>query len=253
MVDYILLEEYSKDISVLFVEDDEHIRKETSELLADIFQKEIIIAIDGKEGFEKYMEYYEKEGKYFDLVVTDIKMPNMDGIELTKLIYQENKKQPLIVLSAHNESDYLMELVNIGITQFILKPIEFDNFVDIMYKVSKEIFISKGQRLNSLNINRNIIKLADNLIWDYENQQLLKDNVIIKLTKKEFLLLDLLLKTPEKTHTNEEILLCLWKDDDDKSPDITNLKNIISRFRKKVPEVNIENIYSFGYRINIIN
>ena len=55
MIDYILLEKYSKDINVLFVEDDEFIRKETKELLEDIFQKNITIAVDGKDGFEKYM------------------------------------------------------------------------------------------------------------------------------------------------------------------------------------------------------
>jgi len=251
MIDYILLEKYSKNIDVLFVEDDEHIRKETKELLEDIFQKSITVAVDGKDGFEKYMQYYKENGKYYDLVVTDIKMPNLDGIELTKLIYDQNEIQSLIVLSAHNESDYLMQLVNIGISQFILKPIEFNNFVDVIYKVSKDIYFNTNQEEN-IQVETNI-KLSDELEWNIQTNQLVQNGDIIKLTKKEFLLIDLLLKTPEKTHTNEEILIHLWKDDVDKSPDITNLKNIISRLRKKVPTLNIENIYSFGYRINTIN
>jgi len=251
MIDYILLEEYTKNINVLFVEDDENIRKETKELLEDIFQKEVIVAVDGKDGFTKYMNYHKENGKYFDLVITDIKMPNIDGIELTKLIYKENDSQALIVLSAHNESSYLMELVNIGISQFILKPIDFDNFVDVIFKVSKDIFLNGS---TDFNIEEELeIKLSENLIWDKNNKQLLENGNILKLTKKEFLLIDLLLKSPEKTHTNEEILIHLWKDDVDKSPDITNLKNVISRLRKKVPDLNVENIYSFGYRINIVN
>lgn len=251
MIDYILLEKYSKNINVLFVEDDEHIRKETKELLEDIFQKSINIAVDGKDGFDKYMKYYEENGKYYDLVITDIKMPNLDGIELTKLIYDQNITQSLIVLSAHNESEYLMQLVNIGISQFILKPIEFNNFVDVIYKVSKDIYFSKNNE-EEIEVDDEI-KLSEVLVWNNQTNQLIQNNEITKLTKKEFLLIELLLKTPEKTHTNEEILVHLWKDDVDKSPDITNLKNIISRLRKKVPTLNIENIYSFGYRINTLN
>lgn len=247
MVDYILLEEYSKQINVLFVEDDEFIRRETKELLEDIFQKDIEVAVDGKDGFSKYIKYYEKTGKYFDLVITDIKMPNLDGIELTKMIYKQNPKQSLIVLSAHNESDYLMQLVNIGISQFILKPIEYDNFINVIYKISKDIYFINNEEKKEENPT---IKLSTDLIWDVNSKQLFKDSQLIKLTKKELMLMEILLKNPEKTHTNEEILLILWKDDIDKTPDITNLKNIISRLRKKVPSLNIENIYSFGYRIN---
>ena len=251
MIDYILLEKYSKDIRVLFVEDDEFIRKETKELLEDIFQKEITVAVDGKEGFEKYMNYFKENNRYYDLAITDIKMPNMDGIELTKLIYTQNKNQPLIVLSAHNESEYLMQLINLGISQFILKPIDFDNFVEVIYKVSKDIFTNTKLEQTDI-IEEPIIKLTKSLIWDKQNKQLLNNDLIVKLTKKEYLLFELLLKVPEKTCTNEEVLSYLWKDDDDKSPDITNLKNIISRLRKKVPELRIENIYSLGYRINIL-
>lgn len=250
MIDYILLEKYSKDINVLFVEDDEHIRKETSELLEDIFQKNITVAVDGEDGFKKYMKYFEENDKHFDLVVTDICMPKIDGIELTKLIRKEHNDQKLIVLSAHNESEYLMELVNIGISQFILKPIEYDSFTDVIFKISKELYHLNS---NEEEVQSTTVNLSSNLYWDKENNQLMQDNKQVKLTKKEFLLIELLLKSPEKTYTNDEIVIHLWKDDLDKSPDISNLKNVISRLRKKVPLLNIENIYSFGYRINVIN
>lgn len=250
MIDYILLEKYSKDISVLFVEDDEDIRKETSELLEDIFKRNITIAVDGQDGFTKYMKYYEENNKHFDLVITDICMPKIDGVKLTKLIKKENIEQKLIVLSAHNESEYLMELVNVGISQFILKPIEFNSFIDIIYKISKEIYHINSEEIEELS---STVNLSSNLYWDKDNNQLIQDSTKIKLTKKEFLLIELLLKSPEKTYSNDEIVIYLWKDDLDKSPDISNLKNVISRLRKKVPLLNIENIYSFGYRINVIN
>ena len=60
MIDYILFEKYSKDISVLFVEDDENIRNETQELLNDIFNN-VQVAVDGKDGLTKYLNYYKEK------------------------------------------------------------------------------------------------------------------------------------------------------------------------------------------------
>ena len=124
MTDYILLEKFSKNINVLYVEDDINVRKETAELLQDIFEKPISIAVDGKDGFNKYMEYYKNNNEYFDLILTDIMMPNINGIDLTKMIYDKNPNQSVIVISAYNDSDNLLRLVNIGIEQFVLKPFQ---------------------------------------------------------------------------------------------------------------------------------
>ena len=246
MVDYIFLEEYGKSISVLFVEDDKKIAKEMSDLLKDIFLY-VNVANDGKEALFQYLKFSRENNKYYDLIITDIQMPNMNGIDFIKNIYKENSFQSVIVLSAHNESEYLMELINLGISQFILKPINYDSFIDVIYKVSKQIY-EKSYKENEKNKK---VQLSSEIFWDYEKKILYVNENNFKLTKKEFLLFDLLLKNPEKTYTNEEILIYLWKDDES-NLDISNLKNLISRLRKKLPSLSIENIYSFGYRINTI-
>jgi DNA-binding response OmpR family regulator len=248
MIDYIFLEEYGSKISVLFVEDDMGIAKEMGLLLREIFYK-VDVAIDGKEALKTYIQYNQENRVSYDLVITDIQMPNMNGIELIENIYKENPKQQVIVLSAHNETEYLMQLVNIGISHFILKPIEYDSFLEVIFKTSKFIYENRYQKSEKKSIS---IKLSDDLSWNKELKQILLNGNSFKVTKKEFLLLELLLKIPEKTYTNEEIMKCLWKDDFDKSPDITNLKNLISRLRKKLPSLNIENIYGFGYRLNFL-
>jgi DNA-binding response OmpR family regulator len=245
MLDYVLLEKYSKNISILFVEDDFSIRTETKELLEEIFST-VQVAVDGKDGLEKYLDFHKKNNSYFDLVLSDIKMPNMDGIDLIKAIYEENPNQIALVLSAHNESEYLMKLINLGIRQFILKPLDYNNFLDVIFKINRDIYFEKNKEKTS-----DLIKLAQNLYWNKKTEELIDNNSVVKLTKKELILISLLLKYPEKTHDNDEIISMMWADDIDKSPDITNLKNIISRLRKKVPDLNIENIYSFGYKIHI--
>ena len=107
-------------------------------------------------------------------------MPIMDGIELTKHIYKENKDQSLIILSAYNETEYLMELINIGITQFILKPIDIDKFINVIYKTTKELFLNKNEeeKEKEKEIN-NIITLNKDLYWNKELEQLINDNKII--------------------------------------------------------------------------
>ena len=250
MIDYIALEKYGRELSVLFVEDDEGISKEMNFLLGDIFTK-VDSGFDGIEGLLKYNQYFQANEKYYDLLITDIRMPNMNGIELIKNIYSINPSQKVIVLSAHNESEYLMELVNIGIAQFILKPIDYNNFLDVIYKVSKMIYEDKLLNNNDKKEISSFINITDELIWNKELKQLFLNNNIFKLTKKELHLIELLFQVPEKTYTNEEIMFALWNDDFDTIPDIANLKNLISRLRKKLPELNIENIYGFGYRLNI--
>ncbi len=245
MVDYIMLEKYAKNKSVLLVEDDENIIKETKELLELIFSN-VIVAKDGDVGIQKYLNYKKENDKYFDLVITDIQMPKMDGIELTKLIYKENSDQLLIVLSAHSESHYLLELVNIGISHFITKPLNYDSFVHVLYTKLKEANDSKNDEINT-----SIVVIDKELKWDKELKQIYQNDQIVKLTKKETKLLEMLLKYSEKTQSVESILNYLWSDDENNAPDIANLKNIISRLRKKIPTIDIENVYGFGYRINL--
>lgn len=249
MIDYVQLENYGRKITVLVVEDDAEIARELNFLLGDIFST-VNVAVDGVDALEKYNNYFNLNEKYYDLIISDIQMPNMNGIELIKNIYKTNSKQKVIVLSAHSESDYLIELINMGIFQFVSKPINYNTFLSLIYKVSKEIYesIYKSEPTKV----SNIIKLAENLVWNRELKHLILNDEICKLTKKELVLLDLLLRVPDKTYTNEEIMDILWKDSSENDPDISNLKNIISRFRKKIPELDIENVYGFGYRITTI-
>jgi DNA-binding response OmpR family regulator len=248
VVDYIRLEEYSKDKSVLFVDDDKNIVKESKEFLSLIFPI-VDTALDGKKAMAKFDDFHNKNQKFYDLVITDIQMPNVDGIELTRYIYKKNKAQLLIVLSAHEESHYLLELVNIGISHFITKPLNYNSFVHVLYTKLKEL--DEKTNLAGKNIDNKILKINNELTWDKENNLLFQNENNIKLTKKEMLLLELLLRYNEKTHTVEEILDYLWKDKNEDCADISNLKNIISRLRKKVPTLDVENIYGFGYRVNL--
>ncbi|WP_375725028.1 response regulator transcription factor [Arcobacter sp. KX21116] len=240
-MDYGLLKKYTKDFNVLFVEDDIDFRKEFFELLQDIFPK-VTIAVDGLDALNKYKEFYTQTNKYYDLIISDIKMPNFDGTQLVEAIYKIKKDQTIVILSARNEFKYLLPLVNLGIHQFFTKPINYSTFLDDIFKLTNQIYHLK------LNENKNILRVDESLVWDMENKKLMQNNTAIKLTKKEIIFVDTILGNNGRICTVEELIDIIWFEEFDVNADIRNLKNIISRLRKKVPNLHIKNIYGMGYK-----
>jgi len=131
----------SKELSVLYIEDD--ISKDiTAKFLSEIFNS-VSVANDGVDGLEKYKSYYNRNNKYYDIIITDVNMPNMDGLELSRNIFKMNEKQALVIVSAYNDSKSLIEFMNLGVTSFIQKPIKFESIVTILTKVCQNIYNSK--------------------------------------------------------------------------------------------------------------
>jgi DNA-binding response OmpR family regulator len=240
LMDYGLLKKYTKNINILFVEDDIDFRKEFSELLLDIFPK-VTTAVDGLDALNKYNEFYESTNSYYDLIISDIKMPNLDGVELIDAIYKIKEDQLVIILSARNEFNYLLPLINLGIHQFFTKPINYTTFLEDIFKLCNQIYH------NRLNSDINIIKINESLIWDKKKKKLLEDNKAIELTKNELRFVETILNDNGKICTVDKLIDIIWADEYDLIPDITHLKSLIYRLRKKVPGLLIKNIYGMGY------
>lgn len=155
---------YTKEINVLYVEDDEIIREQTVEFLNKFF-KTVEFAINGEEGAEKY------NAEIHDLLITDINMPILNGIEMIKKIKEKNSEQIVIVTSAHNESDYLLPLINLGIDRFLLKPFDRKVFVSVLYRLSRSILFEKDrEKIQSTAKELNMIMdVVDNGIFVVEN------------------------------------------------------------------------------------
>ncbi|MEA1919086.1 MAG: response regulator [Campylobacterota bacterium] len=155
MTNIIDILQYTQELYALYVEDDKNVRESTTDLLENYFQY-LDTAEDGEDALRKYEEYYKKNSKYYDLIITDINMPRMNGIAMSKAILQSNPQQNIIVLSAHNDSDRLQELINIGISNYIYKPIQSDTLTSALQKTllmlevknSKEREFDKIQTLN---------------------------------------------------------------------------------------------------------
>ena len=123
-------------IKVLYVEDDEFAQKETKELLLNFF-KDIDTAGDGLEGLEKF------KSKRHDIVITDINMPKMDGLEMIKRIKEIDKRVPILIITAFNNFEYLVESIKVGVYGYILKPIDINQLMESVYRVVERIILRK--------------------------------------------------------------------------------------------------------------
>ena len=165
------------------------------------------------------------------------------GVELSKEIYKINKNQAIIIVSAHNEAEYPFELVNIGIEQFLIKPLDYNTLLKVLYNTSKNLLTSSKN-----DIDTGKIELKGGFSWEKESSLLFFNGENIKLTKNETLLMQLFVKNRYKISTLEEIFNVLWSNNPHLASNET-LKPIISRFRKKISEQTIENVYGVGYRL----
>ena len=134
--------ERGKTLKVLYVEDSEIVRESTCDILDQYFDT-FDVAINGEDGFQKYKQFYEEHHTFYDIVITDIKMPKMNGIEMIELIHEMDQEASIIVMSAHNESDYLLQLINLGISNFVLKPVDITQFQKIIARTIETVIKQK--------------------------------------------------------------------------------------------------------------
>ena len=135
-IDNRLILENSKALNVLYVEDDIGLRALTAHLFSNFFNL-VDIAVDGEDGYQKYIEYFEKNGTYYDIVITDIQMPKMSGLDMCEKIKNICDNQSIILVTAFNEVDYLNKAIDIGANGFLSKPVTVDELKKVLYKTSK--------------------------------------------------------------------------------------------------------------------
>jgi len=231
-----------KHLSVLFVEDDEQLRTRILEILEEYFYR-VDVAVDGIDALEKFKHYYDVKNAYYDLVISDIQMPRMDGVELTAQLYALREEQPIIIISGHTETSYLLALINLGVAQFITKPIQYQEMLDTLYNVSAKINLAPKAPIKP----SHILSLNTSVVWDKERHQLLDNGVDIALTKYEIYLMNVLTLKFEQVCSTDEILNHFFLHDIDIHSE--SLRGMMMRLRRKLPENSLTSIYGLGYRL----
>ncbi len=168
--------EILKTISVLYVEDENDVREFTFKLLTSLLRK-VYVAQDGLEG----LKIYEENKDDIDLIVSDINMPKMDGLSMCDAIKKINQEIPLVITSAHNDTNFLRRAIEIGVTTYAMKPIDLYQLIESIIKAMEPIILKR--KLIELNLSlESKIEKEINKIKSILDAQ---DNIIIVTNKEE--------------------------------------------------------------------
>ena len=226
-----MLKNINKNIKILYVEDDEIARENGVEYLQNFFEQiyEASDAIIALQLYEKYKP---------DIIITDIRMPKLNGLEFVKRIRQKDKKTQIIIITAFCDKDYLLKAIELGLVKYLVKPVCEKEFEEALFLC-----------VNSLQNNEsNIIKLDENSYFDIFNKNLLINEEIIKLRTKEILFLELLIKNKNRYVSYEEIENYVWSDS---VMTKDALKTLVKNIKIKISKDLILNLTNSGYKIDV--
>lgn len=241
------LNDYKNRVRILCIEDEELAANKIVKILSKTY-KEIILAKNGEEALDIYKNSY-LENNPIDIVISDINMPKMNGIEFLERVREFDDSLPFIYVSANLNLETLLQLVKLDIINFIQKPVDIEELIKSVDKVILNKYKTLFFKNNHLDKKVNV---GEKLSWDMDTKTLFENDEILKLTKNEILLIELLVKNQNSVVTTENIINYIWEESTNNST-IANLKNLISRLRIKIPRLNMENIYGLGYKIKVIN
>ncbi len=218
-----------KSKTILLVEDESVIRENIASMLRFFF-KAVYTASDGFEGLDAYEEHLP------DIVMTDLKMPNMGGFELLEELRKRSSHAYSIIVSAHTDRDFLIQAIHDGIDRYLIKPL-----------TEEELFAAFNAYLAKLEEETpTIIDLGNGVTLDFDRFEATLNGEVHHLNKKETLLLKLLLLDTTRTFTYEEIENQVWGS---KSMSLTALRSVVRDLRKKIGQDFIVNISGTGYRM----
>ncbi len=219
-------------MSVLLVEDEVNIL-EKYQIFLESYCGTVYAAINGEDAYEIYEKYKPQ------VIITDLYMPKLNGIELAKKIREEDSRTFLIALTAYSDRETLLNVVDLHFSSYLTKPVSRTGLLESLLKVSKQLSES------------HVVYLANNYSWDVKTKILFCDEEQVDLTKREQKLFELLIEKIGVPCGDDEILFYVWDDDFNKHVTNASIRTLVKNLRKKVSKELIQNQYGVGYKINI--
>jgi len=223
--------EMLKNFTILYVEDEEDVRRNAVEYLKRIC-KEVLEAKDGKEALGIWKDNRP------DIIITDINMPRLNGIDMARYIRSQDHEVQIIIATAHTDTEYLMQAVELQLVKYLIKPITKDKLISALQQ--SVALIEDKSKFELL--------LSESCSYNAFSQTITCDANEIKLTKNEQLFVDLLAHHSSRVVRYEEIENAIWPYEG-MSQDA--IRSLVRGLRKKVPEGAIDNISGVGYKLTI--
>ncbi len=214
-------------LKILYIDDDDSVRKSAIDLLEFYFDT-IYQAHDGVSGIEMYKEHKP------DIIITDIHMPNLNGLDMVRQIRTEDTETKIIVMTAFLKTPYLLEAMDLGLIKYLVKPV-----------MENELLITLKSCVTDVNEKKNVFNLGSGYKFDTLNNNLFLNNEQVFLSKKEHVFLKKLLINHDRVVTYNELSTSVW--DGIMSEDA--IRSIVKDIRKKVTKQVIKNVSGIGYKI----
>lgn len=223
--------EILKNYTILYVEDDEEMRRVAVEYLSRIC-KRVYEAENGKVALNVWRD--EKP----DIIITDISMPKMNGIDMARYIRAEDQKTPIIVATAYTDQEYLIKAVELQLVKYIVKPVTKEKLMGAL-----ELSLQRMEDKSKFSL-----PLSDTCSYNGFSKEIVCDGKVIKLTKNELLFLDLLAFNTSRVVTYDEIEAQVWPYEGMSSDAI---RSLVRALRKKLPDDALDNISGIGYKLKV--
>ncbi|MBO9200016.1 MULTISPECIES: response regulator transcription factor [Niastella] len=204
--------------SILLVEDEENLH-EALKLNLELEQYEITSAYTGSEALQKI------QNEYFDLIILDVMLPDVDGISITETVRVQNNQVPILILSAKNTSSDRVLGLKKGADDYLTKPF---NLEELLLRVQK--LIDKNKKMQDKDTVGDTYQFGGHTIDFNAQEALTKEGQRIQLSKKEAMLLKLLFENKNDVVPREKILQTVWGYN--VYPTTRTIDNFILNFRK---------------------
>lgn len=213
----------------MIVEDDIQTADTLKKTIEKLFY-EVYVAYDGEEALKTF---YEKKP---DLLFVDIIMPKMNGLELIREIRKFDNEVKIIIISAHNTNEYLKEAIKLKLEDYLIKPISFDDFMDVLSTVANHYYKK----------HPNAVFLESGAQLHLFDKAIVFNNKRYNITKSEYKLLELLLVHKNHIVEKEMIESCLHYGG---SMSDSALKGLVNKVRQKIGKNSIQAQSGYGYKI----
>jgi len=222
--------------TILLADDEEEIRTDLA-LFLEFSDYKILQASNGKEAYQSYLD------NSLDLIITDIEMPKLNGLELVERIREKDGDIPIIIISGYSDKDKLLRAIKLNLVDYIIKPFTRKG----MLSTITDLF-NKEMKQNEALVED--IFNHENYYFNFSSHLFRCNEVNYHLTKKQSQVLMLFVKNPNVIFEPVDIYYYLHPDYNQEYSN-ASIRNIIKRLRAILPEGVIESIYSRGYRFNI--
>lgn len=219
-----------KNLTLVYIEDETSIRENLLSTLEILFKK-----VDAFEDANDALKYFRDN--HVDMVLSDINLPTISGLEFAEQIRKKNHQIPIILLTAHTDKEYLLQATKLKLINYLTKPVSFDELLEALLEATRDIVRNGNYK----------VLFQENISYDVINQVLYKNEVQIDLSTLERKLLNLLCENKNNTVTIQQIKNHVWEDEEKATE--SALKSLLNKFRKKIGVNSLKSISGVGYQL----